>query len=245
MKPAGDKVQIFFSFMFLICTLLSGTGSAPAEASVVKVFYTPSVEPLFMRQIPATKTPSGSPDKNDMMGLSLRTGEIYNSPDFLPQQLGRRGMQDFGLASVAGSADLMAIWINRDDERLYQLVSIDNPVLYGIRDPVTDQRIGTGFIDRLDDWEALHGQRSDLMAESAGSIPSVIGAGAAGAGSGVAKGTGLIGFFLGGFDILGGVLERYIRSGRIFWKMVDAEQDLENLFFEAQRIEAQQTGGSS
>jgi hypothetical protein len=246
MSSGKNKLQLLFSFVFLACALLSRTGGAPAEASGVKIFYTPSVEPLFMEEIPATKIPSGSPDKNDRMGLHLRTGEIFTSPDLLPQQLGRRGMQDFGLASIEGSGDLMAIWITRDDESLYQLVAVDNHALYGIRDPVTGQPIGTGFIDRLDDWETLRGQRSELMAESAGSIPSVVGAGAASAGSVASvKGSGLFGFFLGGLDILGGILERYIRSGRIYWKMVDTEQDLENLFFEAQRIEVQQSGGSS
>ncbi len=246
MRSGKDKLQLLFSFVFFACALLSSSVDAPVEDSGVKIFYTPSVEPLFMEQIPATKTPSGSPEKIDTMGMRLRAGEIINSPDLLPQQLGRRGLQGFGLASVAGSGDLMAIWITRDGETLYQLVSIENPALYGIRDPVTGHPIGTGFIDRLDDWAGLRNQRSDLMAESAGSLPSLLGAGAAGAGGGAAgKGMGLISFFLGGFDILGGVLERYIRSGRIYWKMVDTEQDLENLFFEAQRIEVQQSGGSS
>ncbi|MBN1267878.1 MAG: hypothetical protein JXA25_20470 [Anaerolineales bacterium] len=228
-------------------------GYFPARASSASVFFTPSVEPL---EIESTPVPL-APQKADPAGKSPTTpkgiagestgslypGQMYTSAAELPVLTGRLGREEFGLGSVAGREDLVAVWMTRDGETRYLLVSADNRALYGIRDPVTDNPIGNGFIYRLEDWETLRQKRVEIMAESAGSVSIAVGTGAAALGElAVTSPAGIIAGLTGVFDIFGGFIERYVVGGYTYFAMKDVEQDLANLFDEAYQLEIRTTG---
>jgi len=228
-------------------------GITPARASHKQIFFTPSVEPLEVESTPMPLAP-GKPGPAEASlssptGISgrdynsLQPGELYTSASELPTLTGRIGTEDFGIGSVAGREDLAAIWVTRDGETRYLLISADNPALYGIRDPVTNTPIGTGYVSRLKDWQALRKERIEIMAENAGAISGAVGSGASAVG-GLAAGSpaGIIGGITGAFDVIGGMVERYINGGVTYFTMKDAEQDLANLFDEACRIENQAQG---
>jgi hypothetical protein len=253
MKRKRNVFQPALAVLFGLLLIIQPC-NIPAQASHTQLFFTPSVEPLEVESTPMPLSP-GKPDPAEASltspaGISgsdyssLQPGELYTSTSELPALTGRIGTEDFGIGSVAGREDLAAIWVTRDGETRYLLVSADNPALYGIRDPVTDMPIGTGYVSRLKDWQELRRERIEIMAENAGSISSAVGSGASAFG-GLAAGspTGIVGGITGAFDVISGMVERYINGGVTYFTMKDAEHDLANLFDEAYRIEIQAQGG--
>jgi len=252
-KP--DKIQIMLAAGFSLLLLAGSTATIPVHAGAVQPFFTPSVEPVEMHATPPAFAPAdpgtfhkGADKIAEPVPLPetghLLPGQIFSSAQDLPLTA-HKGLNEFGIAAVRGRTDLLALWITRNGDTSWLLVSADNPSLYGIRDPVTDAPLGLGFLQRLEDWQELRQRRVEIMAESAGGVSSLIGAGASAAGGLLTGSPGqTVAGLLAAVDIAGGALERYVEGGFIYVTMVDVQRDLLNLYDEAIEYETQTQGGS-
>lgn len=235
----ADRFQKALGILFALSTIFTCGSRVEAGKPGHELFFTPSVEPVGLQSVQSTPVPEAVSTIWTGGPVKLERGEIIRDPAELPPLASILGREEFGAASVSGRTDKMVIWITRDGETLYQVVSADNPALYGPRDPVAGNTLGFGYFEELQKWQAIHEKRSELMAGWVGALSSSSGSGAAAAGGFVASKAGGLGLFLGAVDILGGMMEHYLNAGRTYFAMLDSQRDLSSLFDEAQAYEIQ------